>query len=159
MKSLKIKKASGLDKIPPKLVQAASDVLSVPLSQGTNNSLVNGIFPDTAKLAMVSTIDKKRDDKNKISNYRSVSVLKVSSKVYEIVLKNAIVSALIEYMSPFTSAYREGYSTHHVLVRLIEEWRENLDEDYIGGEVLMDLSKPSIASHTIFYLLNLIVMA
>ena len=40
-----IKKASGLDTIPPKLVKAASDILSVPLSQAINNSLMNGIFP------------------------------------------------------------------------------------------------------------------
>ena len=48
LKSLDIKKASGLDKIPPKLVKAASDILSVPLSQAINNSLMNGIFPDAA---------------------------------------------------------------------------------------------------------------
>ena len=29
---LDIKKASGLDEIPPKLVKAASDILSIPLS-------------------------------------------------------------------------------------------------------------------------------
>ena len=34
-------------------------------------------------------------------------------------------------MSPFISAYREGYSSEHVLVRLIEEWRKTLDDDYI----------------------------
>ena len=33
LKSLDIKKASGLDKIPPELVKAVSDILSVPLSQ------------------------------------------------------------------------------------------------------------------------------
>ena len=44
-------------------------------------------------------------------------------------------------MSPFISAYREGYSTEHVLVRLIEEWRKKLDDDYIVSGVLMDLSK------------------
>ena len=60
---------------------------------------------------------------------------------YEIVLKNALVSALSEYMSLFVSAYREGYSTQHVLVRLLEEWRKQLDDDYIVGDVLMDLSK------------------
>ena len=85
---------------------------------------MNGIFPDAAKVAMVSPIDKKSDDKNKISNYRPVSVLNIFSKVYEIVLKNALLSALSEYMSPFISAYREGYSTQHVFVRLIEEWRK-----------------------------------
>ena len=32
LKFLDIKKASGLDEIPPKLVKAASDILSIPLS-------------------------------------------------------------------------------------------------------------------------------
>ena len=68
-------------------------------------------------------------------------MLDIFSKVYEIVLKNAIVSALSDYLSPFISFYREGYSTQHVLVRLIEEWQKNLDDDYIFGGVLMDLSK------------------
>ena len=44
-------------------------------------------------------------------------------------------------MSPFILVYREGYSTQHFLVRLIEEWRKYLDDDYITEGVLMDLSK------------------
>ena len=99
LKSLDIKKASGLDEIPPRLAKAASDKLPVLLSQTINNSLMNGIFQDAAKVAMVSPIDKKTDNKNKISNYRPVSVLNIFSKVYEIVLKNKLVSALSEYMS------------------------------------------------------------
>ena len=111
LKSLEIKKASGLEKIPSKLVKTASDILSVPLSQAINNSLMNGIFPDAAKVAMVSPVDKKTDDKNKISNYRPVSGVNIFSKVYEIVLKNALVSAFSECMSPFVSAHREGYNS------------------------------------------------
>ena len=126
LKSLDIKKASGLDKIPPKLVKAASDILSVPLSQAINNGLMNGIFPYDAKVAMVSLIDKETDDKNKISNYRPVNVLNIFSNVCEVVLKNALVSALSDYMSPFISDYREGYNSQHVVVSLIEEWRKKL---------------------------------
>ena len=126
LKSLDIKKASGLDKIPPKLVKAASDILSVPLSQAINNGLMNGIFPYDAKVAMVSLIDKKTDDKNKISNYRPVNVLNIFSNVCEVVLKNAVVSALSDDMSPFISDYREGYNSQHVVVSLIEEWRKKL---------------------------------
>ena len=43
--------------------------------------------------------------------------------------------------SPFISAYRESYNTQHVLIRLIEEWRKILDNNYFIGAVLMDLSK------------------
>ena len=31
--------------------------------------------------------------------------------------------------------------TQHVLVRLIEEWRKDLDDDYVAGGVLMGPSK------------------
>ena len=43
--------------------------------------------------------------------------------------------------SPFISAYRESYNTQHVLIRLIEEWRKNLDNNDFIRAVLMDLSK------------------
>ena len=39
------------------------------------------------------------------------------------------------------SAYRSGYSTNHVLIRLIENWRHALDNNLFTGTVLMDLSK------------------
>ena len=57
-----------------------------------------------AKVAMVSPIDNKNDDKNKISGYRPASVLNIFPKVYETVLKNKLVSALRGYMTPFISS-------------------------------------------------------
>ena len=80
---------------PGSAPEAASDILSVTLSQAINNSLTNRIFRDAVKVAMVSPVEKKSDDKNKIFNYRPVSVLNIFSKVYEIVLKNAVVYALV----------------------------------------------------------------
>ena len=47
------------------------------------------------------------------------------------------------HLSPFISAYREKCNTQHVLLRLLEEWREHLDnkKKKTVGEILMDLSK------------------
>ena len=39
------------------------------------------------------------------------------------------------------AAYREKYSTHHVLIRLIENWKKALDEKFLVGTGLVDLSK------------------
>ena len=44
-------------------------------------------------------------------------------------------------MSSFLSAYRSRYSTQHVLLRLIEEWRTCPDDNKIVGGILMHLSK------------------
>lgn len=46
-----------------------------------------------------------------------------------------------KYFLHLLSAYRKNYSTQHVLLNLIEEWRKKLDDNYIVGAVLTDLSK------------------
>ena len=33
------------------------------------------------------------------------------------------------------------YNTQHVLLRLIEEWKNKLDKNYVVGAIVMDLSK------------------
>ena len=43
------KKSTGIDKILSKLVQLSADMLSTPLSNVTNNSILKGKFPDDAK--------------------------------------------------------------------------------------------------------------
>ena len=141
LKNIDDKKATGMDKIPPKLVKISAEVLSQPLADAITNSISKGIFPDNAKIASVSPIDKQFDDKNKVSNFRPVSVLNTFSKIYESVIKNQLNSVLNNIFSPYLAAYRESYSTQHVLIRLLEEWRENLDNNYTVGGVLMDLSK------------------
>ena len=42
--------------------------------------------------------------------------------------------------SPFLSAYRKSFSTEHVLIRLLEDWRNKLDNNAVGA-ILTDLSK------------------
>ena len=63
------------------------------------------------------------------------------SKIYEKIIKDQLVSGLDKYFSPFISAYRKEYSTQHVLTRLVKKWRERLDNNYIFGTMLMDLSR------------------
>ena len=45
------------------------------------------------------------------------------------------------FLSKFLPAYRKSYSTNHVLVRLIENWKKSLREKKYAGAVLMNLSK------------------
>ena len=46
-----------------------------------------------------------------------------------------------KHLSIFLSAYRKLYSSQHVLMRLLEEWRHNLGNNYVVGAILIDLSK------------------
>ena len=47
----------------------------------------------------------------------------------------------MNFLSDFISAYRKGYSTNHVLIRLIENWKTTLAKNLFTEAVLMDLSK------------------
>ena len=40
--------------------------------------------------------------------------------------------------SPQISAYRKSCNSQHVLISLIEEWREYLDKDFVVGAVMTD---------------------
>ena len=46
-----------------------------------------------------------------------------------------------EHISNLVSAYKKNYSSQHVLIRLLEEWRKWLDNNYVVVGVFMDLTK------------------
>ena len=74
----------------PKLVKLAANYLVEPLSQSINNSIKKRLFPKNAKVASVTPINKKTDEKNSVLNFRSISVLNCFSKVYENILKTQL---------------------------------------------------------------------
>ena len=142
LKNLDIKKASGIDTIPPKLVKLSADFLTPLLTKAINTSIAQNVFPENTKTASVITLDKGKPNKNEISNFRPVSVLNTFSKIYERVIKDQIVCGMEKYFSPFLYAYRKNYSSQNILISLTEEWRKKLDNNFVVGAVLTDLSKP-----------------
>ncbi|XP_057296307.1 uncharacterized protein LOC130625272 [Hydractinia symbiolongicarpus] len=106
-----------------------------------NNDMLFNFKEVSNKRATVSPIDKGGKDKLCVNNYRPVSILNIFSKFYERIIKSQIVDYIDKKLSEFLSAYRESYGTQHVLIRLLEEWKQKLDKHYVVGAVLMDLSK------------------
>ena len=141
LKMLDGRKSTGVDQIPPKLVCLASDELALPLTKAINCSIRNFVFPQNAKTAAVCPLDKGEPLRTVEKNFRPVSVLNTFSKIFEKILKEQLIPFLDKTLSIFIAAYRRAYSTQHVLVRLVEEWKSKLDNDFIVGSVLMDLSK------------------
>ena len=141
LKSLDGRKSTGEDKIPPKLVSLAANELINILTTAVNCSIRNSRFPNDAKKAAVCPLDKGEPNRTVERNFRPVSVLNTFSKIYEKVLKQQLVQHLDDTLSVFISAYRRAYGTQHVLIRLIEDWRSHLDNDFLVGAILLDLSK------------------
>ena len=141
LRSLDGKRSTGEDQIPPKLVHLAADELTAPLTFAINSCLQNQRFPDKGKRAAVCPLDKGEENRTAEKNFRPVSVLNTFSKIYEKVMKQQLIVYLDTTLSVFIGAYRKAYGTQHVLIRLLEDWKTKLDNNYIVGALLMDLSK------------------
>ena len=115
-------------------------IIDKHLTNISNNDLLRNSFSDSTKIASVRPIFKK-GKRTEIGHYRPISILNCFSKIYERFLHNQIASFSNEFLSDFLSTYRKGYSTNHVLIRLVENWRTKLDKNLFTGAVLMDLSK------------------
>ena len=139
-KSLDTNKATGPDRIPVKFVQISASVIDCHLSNIITCLISKNNYSEHAKTATVRAIFKN-DDRTKIKNYRSVSLLNMFSKIYERLLHENLTNYVNTFLSKFISAYRQSYSTNHVLIRLIENWKKPLAEKKFVGAVLMDLSK------------------
>ena len=69
----------------------------------------------------------KNNDVEKIQNYWPVNILNGFSKVYERYLLNSLSNYNEKILSNFISAYSKTYSSIHVLIRLIQNWKKHLD--------------------------------
>ena len=117
------------------------EIIAGQLTNLINSILIDcHLFPLREKAATVTPVLKK-DDKLSKKNYRPISVLNVFSKVFECYILNQMMPFFDKIQSKFIFTCRSGYSSQHVLLRLIEEWRKCPDENKVVGAILMDLSK------------------
>ena len=101
------------------------------------------MFPKNAKVASATPVDKKTDEKNFVLlNFRPIfaRVLNCFSKVCENILKKQLAEKISNLFS-LLSLRKENRTTLSMYLLLIEERRKNLDNNYLIGAVLMDLSK------------------
>ena len=138
--SLNVDKATGPDGIPAKYIKLSANVIDSHLADVINKDIDNMRYSENAKTANVRPIFKK-DERTKVKNYRPVSLLNIFSKIYERFIHENLTPFVDTFLSDFISAYGKSYSTNHVLIRLIENWKKSLDQNKFVGAVFMDLHK------------------
>ena len=117
-----------------------ANVIDSHLANIINKDIAHNVFSEKANVASVRPILKK-NEREKIENYRPVSILNCFSKVHEKFLLEKFKSFINSFLSEYMAAYRENFSTNYFLVRLIENWKKALDEKFLIGTVLIDLLK------------------
>jgi hypothetical protein len=135
-------KASSLDKLPAKLIKLAAPYITKSLTAIFNRSMSTGIFPCSWKVARVSPI-YKNGIKSKMDNYRPISVISVIAKTMEKLVHNQLYSCLQQsnVLTSTQHGFRPFHSTVTPLLKMTNQWYQNMDEGLMNGAVFLDLKK------------------
>ena len=131
IKSLNPRKATGPDGIAVKILIIARNVIDSNLTNIIIRDITENKFSEDPKTALVRPLNNR----DKIQNYRPVRILNGFSKVYERYLLTSLYNHIEKILC------KKIYSSSHVLIRLIENWKKYLENKKIVELVLMDLSK------------------
>ena len=112
------------------------------ITRMVNYSLMAGEFNDSWKTSIVKPLLKKEGLDRVLKNYRPVNNLSYMSKITEkaMLLRFNDHCSRNNLMPDYVSAYRLGYDTESVLLRLSDEILQNMDKQCITPLVGLDLS-------------------
>ena len=140
LRKLKSEKSSPIDSIPSRVLQEHLDIFAPLLQNSFNLCIETSNFPETLKKGNISSILKKGDAFDK-KNYRPISILPSLSKIFERLIEKQVKPYTNSFLSSLLCGYREGYSTQHALLWLVENCKKALDQKMNTGAVFIDLSK------------------
>ena len=91
VKSLKLKNSHGYDEILPRVLKISLPYIISPITYLCNKAMSSGTFPTWLKFSQIVPVHKK-GDKDKLTNYRSISLLTTFSKIFEkVICKRQII--------------------------------------------------------------------
>ena len=131
-----------LDVIPLTIFKLLLPKIGPIITKIVNLSLLNGVFCDQWKTALVKPLLKKANLELVKSNYRPVSNLPYISKIVE----KCMLSQLNPYcvtnklLPDYQSAYRAGYSCETLLLSMVNDILCSMESKEITAMAVMDLS-------------------
>ena len=142
IKNLDTEKGYGPDKISPKMLKMAGDTIVTPLTRLFNKSLETCIVPKIWKLANVLPLHKK-NSKEKMGNYRPVSLLSTIGKIMERIMFKYIYNHFHKnfLLSIWQSGFRPGSSTVTQLLELYNSFCAAVEANKEIRIVFLDISK------------------
>ena len=125
---LNVKKASGPDNIPCKILRELSAELAPILTTIYQQSMETGQIPDDWATAFVSPIFKK-GNRNLPENYRPVSLTSVPSKILEHIICSHVRDHLDKHnvLTPLQHGFRGAHSCETQLLTTLQDllyWRD-----------------------------------
>ena len=107
-----------------------------------NSSFSEGTFPSILKIAQVCTVFKK-GELDLRENYRPISLLSNLSKLFERAMHSRVYNFLESsgLIFDLQFGFRKKHSTSHAILSILDEIRQNLDNNTFSCGVFVDLEK------------------
>ena len=154
LKELNPRKATGHDEIPSKVLKLVAEEIATPLTDIFNQVIKYCEWPQEWKMGEWIPAYKKDDHHDK-ANYRPVTILSILDKIFEQLLCQQLSQRFENIFDPFISAYRKNYSCEIALVRLVEDWKQAMDEGQTISILSTDMSKAFDSLHPTLLLAKL----
>lgn len=140
--SLKTDCSVGIDKISSKILKQNKDILIKPLLHIFNQCLELACFPTILKTSIIIPIHKG-GDRDRVENYRPISILPSISKLLEKLINNRLTKYLEhnKILSDNQFGFRGGKSTEDAVLKLTNYISSNLDKGKKCLSVFLDLAK------------------
>ena len=140
--NLEINKSTRSDCPSIKFVKLTSNLVSPIIADIFNQCIIEGVFPNSLKIAEVIPIFKK-GDKTKINNYRPISLLSPFSKIFEKHISNQINSFISKHnlLYKYQYGFQENNSTEIALQQLCDNLTSKLDKSETICATFIDLAK------------------
>lgn len=132
----------GLDGVSSKLIKQTHIEILKPLLHIINRSFVTGITPSYFKTSVVTPIHKS-GPKDKIENYRPISLINNFSKLFEMCIKERLIEFFNVHniLSENQCGFMKNRSTEDALYKLTTEITDNLNIGKKCAAVFIDLAK------------------
>ena len=141
---LDISKGPGIDEIDVKTLKFVADIVSPHLTSLFNQSLTEGVYPDSFKIAKCVPVYKGAPlDPELPINYRPISVLNAINKVFERTLHEQLTHYFEKHnlLPTFQYGYRKHHNTTQAILDFNDYVTECLNQKLVTIAVFMDLSK------------------
>jgi hypothetical protein len=149
IRKLKIKKAPGLDKLPPCLFKIAEEEMTVPLADLFNHWIWSSSFPKELKRCVIVPVYKK-GDRLSPGNYRPVSLIPVVAKLFEMAIEIQLKQHFDNLLAKDMFGFIKNKGCEHALLEVTEMCRRDLDKKSRPLLLALDLSRAfDVVSHNL----------
>ena len=136
------KRSCGYDDVSNMVLKGIILSIRGPLEYIFNLSLVNGIFPDSMKIAKIKSLHKG-EALNDCDNYRPISLLPCISKILEKIVYKRLMSHMEDNDQIYCKQYgfRRNHSTVNAVQNFLGDALEGLENEMFTLAVFIDLKK------------------